>query len=64
MGMTWVGFIVLHAVSHIIGVAVSGHSRESLVGESAFKAVLELAKGGLDHGDSAEKKAAKAKKAL
>ena len=26
------------------------HQRESLVGESAFKAILELTKGGLDHG--------------
>ena len=46
----WACFVVMHAISHVVGVAVSGHSRESLVGESAFKAILELTKGGLDHG--------------
>jgi len=64
MATVWFVFVLLHALSHVIGVAVSGHSRESLVGESAFKAILELAKGGLDHGDKAAGKAkAKAKKA-
>ena len=46
----WVSFVVLHALGHAVGSAASGHSRESLVGESAIKAVLEWYKGGLDHG--------------
>jgi hypothetical protein len=50
----WVSFVVLQALSHSIGSAASGHSRESLVGESAIKAVLEWYKGGLDHGHKKE----------
>ncbi len=50
----WASFVVVHALSHVVGVAVSGHSRESLVGESAIKAIMELAKGGLDHGHKKE----------
>lgn len=55
--LVWGFLVLLHAASHAIGVAVSGHSRESLVGESVFKAVLELVRGGLDHGaNDGEKK--------
>ena len=50
----WASFVVLHALGHAIGSAASGHSRESLVGESAIKAVLEWYKGGLDHGHQRE----------
>jgi len=49
--LVWVTFVVLHAVSHVVGVAVSGHHRESLPGESAFKAIVQVVKGGLNHGD-------------
>ena len=55
---------MLHAASHMVGVAVSGHHRESLPGESAFKAVLETIRGGLHHGGTkARQSAAKAKAA-
>jgi len=49
-GTVWATFVVMHALSHVIGVALSGHSRESLVGESAIKAIMEMTKGGLNHG--------------
>lgn len=58
--IVWATFVVVHAVSHIIGVAVSGHHRESLPGESAFKAMVQVFKGGLDHGDGHAKAGKKA----
>lgn len=46
----WASIVLLHSISHRIGVLVSGHHRESLPGESIFKAALETIKGGLNHG--------------
>ena len=46
----WASLIGLHAISHMLGVAISGYDRESLPGESAFKAGFEYVNSGLNHG--------------
>lgn len=49
-GRAWAYVCLLHGATHALGVMVSGHSRESLLGETVFKAVFELVRGSLDHG--------------
>jgi len=53
---TWLFMVVLHACSHALGVIISGHHRESLPGETAFKTILETVKGGLNHGGTTREK--------
>ena len=60
----WATLVVLHAMSHMIGVAITGHHRESLPGESAFKAIVETFKGGLNHGSTKKREKAAKDKAL